>query len=81
MPVSATWRQLLRRIPGYDAFMSAGNCEFDARTAQGVIDFFQRCIKHVKGAKAREPFVLEPWQQASVATLTTSLNASRIAGT
>lgn len=52
--VSATWRRLLRRISGYDPFMSAGNCEFDARTAKGAIDFFRRCIKHVKGAKARQ---------------------------
>ena len=80
-PVSAAWRKLLRCIPGYDPFASAGECWFDARTAQGVIDFFDRCITHVKGEKARQPFVLEPWQRAIVATLTTSLNASRIAGT
>ena len=78
---SAKWRSGLSRLPGYDPFASAGDCWFDARTAQGVIDFFDRCITHVKGEKARQPFVLEPWQRAIVATLTTSLNASRIAGT
>ena len=80
-PVSVKWRKLLRRIPGYDPFASAGECEFDARAAQDAIDFFRLCLTHVKGEKARQAFVLEPWEQAIVATLTTSLNVSRIAGT
>ena len=80
-PVSVKWRKLLLRIPGYDPFASAGECWFDARAAQDAIDFFRLCLTHVKGEKARQPFVLERWEQAIVATLTTSLNVSRIAGT
>lgn len=68
-PVSAKWRKLLRRIPGYDPFASAGECEFDARAAQDAIDFFRLCLTHVKGEKARQPFLLEPWEQAIVANL------------
>ena len=68
-PVSVKWRKLLRRIPGYDPFASAGECLFDPRAAQDAIDFFRLCLTHVKGEKARQPFVLERWEQAIVANL------------
>lgn len=68
--LSAKWRKLLRKIPGYDPFADAGDCWFDADAAQLAIDFFPECIKHVKGKKfAGKPFVLEEWQQAIVANL------------
>jgi len=59
----------LRLIPGYDPFATAGDCWFDRDAAREAIDFFAAYLVHVKGEKAGEPFVLEPWQQAIVANL------------
>ena len=56
-------------IPGYDPFATKGECWFDAKAAQRAVDFFPRCLKHVEGAVANQPFVLEPWQQAFVGNL------------
>lgn len=68
-PVSKKWRKLLREIPGYDPFHDAGNSWFDAKAARDAIAFFSECIRHVEGALAGQPFILERWQQAIVANL------------
>jgi len=67
----AKWRRLLRLIPGYDPVATAGDCVFDTAAAQRALDFFPECLTHVKGelARDREPFLLEPWQQAIIANL------------
>lgn len=66
--LSAKWRKLLMRIPGYDPFATAGDCWFDVDAAQLAMDFFPECIKHVKGRQfAGKPFVLAEWQEPIVA--------------
>jgi phage terminase large subunit-like protein len=67
--VSATWRDLLGSLPGYDPFAQAEGCWFDAEAAQLAIDFIEQCIRHVEGDLAGKPFLLEPWQKAIVANL------------
>lgn len=66
---SSSWDKLLRLIPGYDPFATAGDCTFDADAAQAALSFFAECITHVEGALAGKPFVLSPWQQAIVANV------------
>ena len=34
-----------------------------------MIDFFAECLKHIEGALAGQPFILEPWEQAFVGNL------------
>ncbi len=63
------WQRLLRLIPGYDPFATAGDCTFDEDAAQEVLDFFPDCLKHVEGALAGQPFFLEDWEKAIVANL------------
>jgi phage terminase large subunit-like protein len=64
-PISAHWRQLMGLIPGYDPIATAPpGCRFDETAAQDAIDFFHTCLRHVKGHKGGQLFLLEPWQQA-----------------
>lgn len=58
-----------RLIPGYDPFATGGDAWFDAGLAEKAIAFFPRCLHHVEGELAGEPFRLEPWQQAIVGNL------------
>jgi phage terminase large subunit-like protein len=60
---------IARRVPGYDAFETAGDCTFDAEAAQLACDFFRECLVHVKGELAGQPFRLRPWQKAIVANV------------
>jgi len=62
-------RDLLALIPGYDPFRDAGGCWFNDGLAQLAIDFFPECLRHVEGALAGQPFVLERWQKAIVGNL------------
>ncbi len=59
----------LRLIPGYDPFETAEDCVLDKRAAQNAIDFFHECLTHVKGELAKQPFILEPWEQAIIGNL------------
>ncbi|HUW33936.1 MAG TPA: terminase TerL endonuclease subunit [Planctomycetota bacterium] len=59
----------LRLIPGYDPFATAGDCWLNADAAHRAIRFFPAMLRHVEGAVAGRPFVLEPWQQAVVGNL------------
>lgn len=56
-------------IPGYNPHDQAGDCVFDEAAAQHALDFFTTCLTHIEGAKAGEPFLLEPWQQAIIGNL------------
>lgn len=56
-------------LPGYDPFRSPGDSWFDADAATRAIDFIQEAIHHVEGDKARQPFLLSPWQKAFVGNL------------
>jgi phage terminase large subunit-like protein len=66
---SLKWQRLLRLIPGYDPFAQAGDCWFETKDAETALEFFPDCIRHVEGALADQPFILEPWQQCVVANL------------
>ncbi len=66
---TSTLADVIRLVPGYDPYAAAGDCRFDEEAALHVIGFFHDCLVHVKGEKAGEPFILEPWQQAIVANL------------
>lgn len=67
--ITKHWRAILSKVPGYDPFTSAGDAWFDADTAEKAIGFIHECVKHVEGAMAGQPFILEEWQQAIVANL------------
>jgi len=64
-----TLRGILRLIPGYDPFATAGDCWLDEDAARLALDFFPEVLTHVKGEKAHQPFILEPWEQAIVGNL------------
>lgn len=66
---SSHLEEVLRLIPGYDPFATAEDCWLDEEAAQRAIDFFPECLRHIEGAMAGKPFVLEPWQQAIVGNL------------
>ena len=61
--------KIILKIPAYDPHAQAGDCVFDPKTAKKAIRFFEQELRHVKGAKARTPFLLERWQQAIIANL------------
>lgn len=63
------WPELLRLIPGYDPFASAGDCTFHEAPALLALDFFAECLTHVKGRWAGKPLQLEDWQKAIIANL------------
>lgn len=67
--VDKRWRRILRMIPNYDPFAITDGYYFEADKADFAIEFFARCLKHVKGAKAHTPFNLEEWQQAIIGNL------------
>lgn len=63
------WKDLLRKIPGYDPIATAGECRFNPAEAQKAVDFFPEMLRHVEGEIAGQPFKLENWQAAIVANL------------
>ena len=63
------WRSILCDIPGYDPFLHADDCWFDADAAQFYIDFIENCCTHIEGPLAGQPFLLEPWEKAIVANI------------
>jgi phage terminase large subunit-like protein len=67
--ITKKWLKILGRIPGYDPVATAGECWFDPEAAQRVLDFFPQYLRHSKGEKAGEPFILEPVQSSIVANL------------
>jgi len=61
---------LLPLIPGYDSVATARPTDyFDEDAAQLALDFFPSVLQFIEGAKAGQPFQLEPWQQAVTAAL------------
>jgi len=60
---------IIRLIPGYDPVATAGECRFDEAAARLALDFFEECLRHVKGKLRGQPFKLQPWQQAIVANI------------
>lgn len=67
--VTKAWRKLLCSLPGYDPFVQAEGCWFNAERAQYYIDFIETCCTHVEGDLAGQPFLLAPWQKAIMGNL------------
>ena len=63
------WGRILRAIPGYDPFESAGDCFFDEEAAELACGFFPDCLRHVKGEWAGTLIVLEDWQKAIIGNI------------
>lgn len=63
------WGEILRAIPGYDPFESAGDCFFDEEAAELACGFFPDCLHHVEGEWGGRPLVLEVWQKAIIGNL------------
>ena len=67
--LSAEWREILLRLPGYDSIACAADCRFDVDAAKLALDFFPECLRHVEGELADKPFRLEPWERSILANL------------
>ena len=65
----AEWNKIIQELPGYNPRDQAGDCKFSYAAAQHAVDFFETRLHHVKGAKARKPFLLERWQKALIGNL------------
>ncbi len=61
--------KILRMIPGYDPFATAGDCVLVDREAELAMTFFPDCLSHIEGKLCGEPFKLEDWQKAIVGNL------------
>lgn len=60
---------LIRLIPGYDPFFSAGECRFDYDEAAEAIGFIEDCCTHIEGEKSGQKFILENWERSIVANI------------
>lgn len=67
--MAENWGTVLRTIPGYDPYETAGDCVFDEDAAQLACDFFPEMLTHVKGEWAGRPLILEDWQKAVIGNL------------
>lgn len=67
--VPEPWRDLLASLPGFDPYALAEGCWFNEKIASQYIRFFEKCLTHVEGELAGQPFILEEWQQATIANL------------
>jgi phage terminase large subunit-like protein len=64
------WRDLFSLLPDYDPIATAPpGYYFDEPAALHVLEWIPGVLKHVKGARGGQPFILEPWQEAFVACL------------
>lgn len=67
--MAENWGRILRCIPGYDPYETAGDCVFDKKAAQLACDFFPQMLHHVEGEWAGTPLVIEVWQKAIIGNL------------
>lgn len=68
--MTGEWADLLALIPGYDSLSTAAPGDyFDEASADLAISFFPEVLTFIEGERAGEPFELENWQAAIVATL------------
>ena len=61
--------RIILGLPRYDSHAQAADCVFEVNAARRAIRFFETQLSHVKGELAKQPFLLEHWQQAIVANL------------
>ncbi len=59
----------VKAFAGYDPCATAGDCIFNEDAAAYALEFFERCLTHVKGKLAGQPFVLEPWEEDIIINL------------
>ena len=62
-------KKILKMIPGYDPFETAGDCWLDEAEAEKAIGFFYEHLEFIEGEYAGYPFMLQPWQQAIIGNL------------
>jgi phage terminase large subunit-like protein len=67
--VGKAWAHLLRLLPEYDPFAQGEGYGFDTHAAGRAIGWMEHHLKLAKGRKARQSFILEPWQKCIVANL------------
>ena len=68
--LSIEFARMMRLIPGYDPFATAGpDCWFDEAKAKAANAFFRERLTHIEGDLAGEPFELEPWEKAIIGNL------------
>lgn len=63
------WRNILCAIPGYDPFIHAEGCWFDAAKADYYVEFIETQCSHIEGPLAGQPFKLETWEKAIIGNL------------
>jgi phage terminase large subunit-like protein len=56
-------------LAGFDPYANTGGAYFDIDKGLKVLEFFDKCITHVKGHLARMPIRLEDWQQRLLVNL------------
>ena len=56
-------------VNGWNPRRLAGDCRYDPKKAQHVIDFCHEMLVHVKGPLTGKPFDMEPWQEDITRTL------------
>lgn len=52
-------------VAGFSPFDLAGENFYDTESADHAVGFFRDLLKHVKGPKAGQPLLLQPWQEAA----------------
>ncbi|MBP9863513.1 MAG: hypothetical protein KBD62_36540 [Kofleriaceae bacterium] len=65
----AEWKALIRSLPGFDPYHLAAGCSFRPDLALKAILWIQANVRHLKGPRAGQPFILERWQRSFVANL------------
>lgn len=60
------WESLFKELPGYDPWATCGECTFNSATADNAVDFVESELRHIEGALAGKPLLLQPWQQAII---------------
>lgn len=67
--IPTKWKKIIQGIPRFDPVATAEDCWFDVAAAKDALDFFPECLRHVKGEKAGQPFVLGRWEASIIANL------------
>ena len=67
--MATSLKKLITTLPGYDPFRDAGDCTFDAKTANEFIALWEASLTHVKGKLAGQPYLLEPHEKAIIANI------------
>lgn len=61
--------ELIRTLPGFDPYRDPGGAEFDEKSAKRAIRWIESQLRHCKGERAGQLFLLEDWQRAIIGNL------------